>query len=423
MGQFRGDFSIMSLADLFQHLVNSRKQGTLTVTDGESRKIIHFGADGFRVLSEGPHRRVRLGDTLIRRKRITTAQLQRALEEQGAQHCRLGEALVRLEFLTEREVLDVVREQIEEEIYDLFTWQHAWFEFVEGAPPPILEGNDEAVAILNLDVMSVLMEAARRVDEWKLVRAQLPDDDAVYRLTVAGQQFARESPDDPLLQRIATLLDGQRTLRQTVDQSGFPRFEVYRLFYALHLQQILETVVAPRAPSPAPAAEAARARPPWAPDPEDLNTVGGTTRGILVVSSSPAARSVLGADLRRARYRVIEAMDAAEALAKLERERIHAILIDAVGDMPAVWAACQAMAKATSLPIFVLGTSRKREDIAEAIRLGARDYLLKPIPGTALLDRLAKLWKEGPEERMGDLTLRLQRKKRPPAAGDVTPSS
>lgn len=417
MGQFRGDFSIMSLSDLFQHLVNGRKQGTLTVTDGESRKVIHFGADSFRVLSEGSHRRVRLGDTLLRRKRLTTAQLQRALETQAERRCRLGEALVHLEFLTEREILDVVREQIEEEIYDLFTWQHAWFEFVEGAPPPILEGNDDAVAILNFDVMSVLMEAARRLDEWKMIRAQIPDDDATYRLNVSGQQFARESQEDAVLQRVAFLLDGHHTLRQVVDQSGFPRFEVYRLLYALHLQQVLDAVGAPRPASAAPAAaEAPHARPPWASDPEDLQTLGGTARGILVISSSPAARSVLGADLRRARYRVVEASDTADAAAKIERERVHAILIDSIGDMSGVWTACRAIANVTSLPIFVLGTSRRREDIAETIRIGARDYLLKPLPGTALLDRLSKLWKEGPTEKMGDLTLRLQRKKRTPEA-------
>ena len=62
------------------------------------------------------------------------------IEIAKSQNLLLGEALAQGGFVRQEDIDDVVRGQIEEEIYDLFLWDRADFEFVEG--PPIEELRD-----------------------------------------------------------------------------------------------------------------------------------------------------------------------------------------------------------------------------------------------------------------------------------------
>ncbi|MEK7867075.1 MAG: DUF4388 domain-containing protein, partial [Planctomycetota bacterium] len=70
---FKGDLSTISLADIFQTLSATQKQGTLNVGDGESVKAIYFGPEGVRLLSSGRRRLLRLGEMLVQAGRITPA--------------------------------------------------------------------------------------------------------------------------------------------------------------------------------------------------------------------------------------------------------------------------------------------------------------------------------------------------------------
>src|SRR5512140_2229728 len=54
---------------------------------------------------------VRLGELLLREKRVTPAQLQEALNQQRANGGRLGTTLVKLGFLTDEDITDVLSRQ------------------------------------------------------------------------------------------------------------------------------------------------------------------------------------------------------------------------------------------------------------------------------------------------------------------------
>ena len=223
---FKGDLSTIGLAEVFQMISMSQKEGTLIVKDHDSRKSIYFGPNGVRLLSTGRRKGHRLGDMLLRAGKVTQEQIDNALENSRIQKRMLGEILVEAGAVTEPEIDQVVREQIEEEIYDLFLWRKADFEFIEGPPGEGLTDADSNVTRLAFDVNGLLLEAVRRADEWSVINQQVPSLDSVFVFVSESDRNEEDKVAPDALKRVYRLIDGQRTLSEIVDNSGVGKFEV-----------------------------------------------------------------------------------------------------------------------------------------------------------------------------------------------------
>src|SRR5258706_14712861 len=97
----KGDLSTVGLAEVFQMISMSQKQGTILVQDGESRKAIYFGKEGVSLLSTGKRKGFRIGDILCRFGKITAVQLDEVLQRQRESKRMLGEELIASGVVTE----------------------------------------------------------------------------------------------------------------------------------------------------------------------------------------------------------------------------------------------------------------------------------------------------------------------------------
>src|SRR5437016_1748537 len=125
----KGSVKAFSLDQLFEFLHASGHMGTLRVTHKTTaKKTIYLWHGGVYV--ERSEWSYRLGDVLIRFGYISRPQLDQALEKQKlTPEIRLGDVLCQLGFTTKEQILQARRKQVEEEIYDLFSWEDAFFEF------------------------------------------------------------------------------------------------------------------------------------------------------------------------------------------------------------------------------------------------------------------------------------------------------
>lgn len=221
----KGSLSSIGLADIFQMLSMSGKCGTLTVSDAESRKQIYFGSGKVSLLSSGGKKAARLGEILVGSGKITKAQLELALREQKKTGDLLGSALVKMGFITQEDINDAVRIQIEDEICHLFAWENAEFEFEEGDPPPELVSPTSRATMLSFDVNALLMEAARRIDEWRLIQKEIPSPHMVFR--------RMGEPEAPPHKRLAAFFDGSRTVEEAIEAGSLPRFETFKSLYEM----------------------------------------------------------------------------------------------------------------------------------------------------------------------------------------------
>jgi len=171
--EIRGSTGSQDLPAIFhmmaQLLAMTSKEGLLTVWDDRQKKSVYFSRRGVTLLSDPDKKAVSpAGSALVKKGKISEADLQKALKKQtsGGGRKLLGEILCEMKLVTEDEIYELVREQIEEEIMDMLSWEKAQFEFRESEPPEELDDQTRSYTTLTLNPTELLLEAARRLDEW-----------------------------------------------------------------------------------------------------------------------------------------------------------------------------------------------------------------------------------------------------------------
>jgi tetratricopeptide (TPR) repeat protein len=222
----KGSLKEASLPDVLQLLAMGKKTGCLAVTHRSNFGYIFF-EKGRICYASIVNRRDRLGDMLVKNAVISQQQLDNAIAAQGKQReKRIGELLVEQSALTREELHQYVRRQIEEAVYFLFTWMQGTFNFEADVHP------EEQDLLVSINPESLLLEGARRMDEWNLVEKKIPSFDLVFEL----DNTRLETSDAELTEEQRTVLDlvdGHRDVQSIVEESGLVEFEVGKALYGL----------------------------------------------------------------------------------------------------------------------------------------------------------------------------------------------
>lgn len=217
---FKGNLEILNLSDIFQSLAANRHSGTLVVNDGKREKKIYFAEGEVTLLSSS--RRMKLGELLIAAGKITEEDLDLALKLQKQSRKKLGEILVEEGFCADEDIFKLVRMQIEEEIYDLFLWRKAEFEFIADQIPEDMAREAPNLTRLALNTNSLIMEAIRRLDEWNLMRDLVPTTKEVFvvadaRALAEARTIERFRPE---------LVDGKTTVEGLAEKMLMSEFDL-----------------------------------------------------------------------------------------------------------------------------------------------------------------------------------------------------
>ncbi|HXY19729.1 MAG TPA: DUF4388 domain-containing protein, partial [Gemmatimonadales bacterium] len=230
-----GPLKELGLHDVFQLLDLSRKTGVLRITshlrDNEGTVFFASGAIVFAQIRSNPHR---IGDRLVEGGRITVEELShaRAVQQREGSKRRLGQILVEMGALSARELAHEVERHIEEAVFELLSWREGSFSFAEGDL-----GEAPADALVSLPTEKVLMEGARRIDEWSRIEAHVPHlgvIPALAPLEAAGGADAAPILDlRPAEWAVLAEVDGARDLRQIAVALHLPEFDVSRTVFGL----------------------------------------------------------------------------------------------------------------------------------------------------------------------------------------------
>jgi CheY-like chemotaxis protein len=382
VGQIKGDLDLMGIAQLLQTLSASDCRGVLTIAKGDVEKVIDFGGTGIRLVS-GVQRTNPLGEILVRTGKVTLAELDALLAEHRASGKRLGEVVVERGIVTQEAIDFALREQVAEEIFDLFIWSGATFSFNNDRRAlNALEPGPLAGVTLDLNLMSLMIEAARRVDEFGQIQKIIPD----HRL-IAQQIELPSRLDDPSLDRNAVeevlpLADGSRTVGDIIEASFYPKFTVLRTLYGLSLQGAIKIrdrgdVRGPITVMHRPAASS--------------GSGPGSTASVMVISRLETFRSALGFCMRTARWQAVEASDWTEGRAALARQKIDVIVLDVPLETEDGLSLCREIRADTRIPMILLSGNGTKQAIVHSLQSGAEYVLLKPLKEDLLLDRISEI--------------------------------
>ena len=179
----QGSLREFNLPNILQLVKMSASTGALSLRRGDTRGKIFFAAGSICYAFAQPQS-VPIGQRFVNARYITPAQLrdEAAVAAAGAPGSgRLGSVLVEMGLIDRGPLDAVVREQIQDTVFDFFGWPDGEFEF-----------NDDEVAedediFVEMQVENVIMESCRRIDELEFILEQLGSLESVPRLAARAR--------------------------------------------------------------------------------------------------------------------------------------------------------------------------------------------------------------------------------------------
>jgi hypothetical protein len=241
----QGTLKTMSLTDLLQFLAAGRKSGTLKFDCGKVTKQVYF-KNGLIVGSKSNDPREYLGQVLLHYGKVDDSQLKAAREVQRTSGAKLGEVLVAQGFLTEDEVLDILKTRTLDAIYDLFMWDEGDFEFYDEDPLP------EDLLLIEVEPTNVIMEGIYRIDELARYRTLVPSDRAILELSpgwTASLKLGKE------FRQVLFFVEKRMSVAEICYHMHASAFHVYGQLYTLISEGVARVAGEKPVEEPAPGSE------------------------------------------------------------------------------------------------------------------------------------------------------------------------
>lgn len=225
-----GPLRELGIHDVFQLLDLARKTGVLRVTSElrQNGGTVYFdsGAVIAAEIQSNPHP---LGSLLVRMGKLAEADFHRARDMQtSGDRRRLGDVLVAIGAISRKELERQVRAQVEEVIFELMGWSEGYFSFTEAALDDV-----PAQATVRIPTEALLMEAARRIDEWSRIESKIPHLGVVPRLVAPDGSDAGPMDLRPAEWEVLTAVDGVRDVRELASVTRRSEFDVARTLFGL----------------------------------------------------------------------------------------------------------------------------------------------------------------------------------------------
>lgn len=220
----------LGVQEVFQLLDLSRKTGILRVTSEtgapegyvyfEKGRVVHAGIRG---------QPSSVAELLLSSGRASALDLEHARRFAGSGNgATLLDVLVRAGGVSSRAVERLLCAHVESVVFELMTWRDGFTSFEE-KPLSDLASEDR----VSLRAESLLMESARRVDEWSHIVDRVPDLSAIPMLS---PDAADESTPLDLLPdewEVLGLVDGERDLRTIANTLMQPASDVAKVLHSL----------------------------------------------------------------------------------------------------------------------------------------------------------------------------------------------
>ncbi len=232
-----GELKEVGLADICQLLAMGRKTGCLSVTDRSNFGYVYFD-EGVVVHATVLNRPDRLGELLVHNEVVVPEALDqarsRAAQENGTHYAHL---LVEEGDLSPQELERFVRIEVEEAVYQLFSWEDGSFRFRTGERP-----DGGVPATVTIPAENLLLEGARRVDEWTQIRTEVSSREAVFTVVNEPPSQADLTPQQS---RVLDLVDAKRTVGRITRESGLVEFEAARALFDMVREGWIQAVDSP----------------------------------------------------------------------------------------------------------------------------------------------------------------------------------
>jgi hypothetical protein len=238
---FQGDLKSLTLATVLQILSTEGKTGVLEISRGQAKSSIYFKRGKIVAASTG-HKEFRIGQILCERGLISRETLREVLVKARNMRKPVGEIVLSLGYVSPVALKEIVRRLVREAVLDVFLWEEGTFAFRECD----VAFDDSLTEEIN--TMEIILEAARRMDEWAVMKKVIPSDTVVFQVSDLAKQEGKKITLQTEELRLISMLDGSKSVRDLVRESGAEEFDVYKTLYAMATSRLIQATDGPARP-------------------------------------------------------------------------------------------------------------------------------------------------------------------------------
>jgi tetratricopeptide (TPR) repeat protein len=234
----------LGLFDLFQLLHINKKTGRLIVTDGPDGKeaqIIFQGGDTcFAVIHDRVPKTVA---ALLAEWGVIDEGSVARVENALPKYPTLVDCLEGEHIAARGHLESFLANCIRDSVYEIFKWDRGECRFIEE------EIDQRRDIVIPLNTENLILEGARRIDEWSNISGKVPSRHSIFKLSAVGQEGQRLNLK-PREWEILSLIDGKRSVKEVNDAVGGDLFSTSKLIYGLVVMGVIELVNAETAAAP-----------------------------------------------------------------------------------------------------------------------------------------------------------------------------
>jgi CheY-like chemotaxis protein len=223
----KGDVSHFRTVEVMQMLGLQRQTGRLTLKRSGTGADIFF-RDGAVVFatSTSSGGTLDLSELLKKTCRLEDDSVGHALRIAEMTHQPIDAVLAQEKMVNPRAFAENLRRHTESAVYKIMAWRDGNFVF-EKTPPPIF------ATPLQIKVDDLLLEGARRADEWTLIEQKIPDFEMVFEAMIGNAEELTTRGMSDIDMTVFSLINGKRTVQDIIDVSCLGEFEVAKSLFIL----------------------------------------------------------------------------------------------------------------------------------------------------------------------------------------------
>ena len=227
VGGLQGNLSSFRIIELMQMLGLQRQSGRLTITRDNGGAVIYFKDGGlsyaYSACDEG---KAGLEGLLRRTCKLPEDSLRHALRIAEMTEQPIDGVLAQERLFDIKAFSECLKSHTESAVYKAMAWRDGNFVFEKGASPVFANP-------LSIKVDDLLLEGARRADEWVLIQQRIPNFSVVFESMIGNaEELTRRGLSDVDM-KVFSQIDGRRTVQEIIDATCAGEFDVAKSLFIL----------------------------------------------------------------------------------------------------------------------------------------------------------------------------------------------
>ena len=232
----KGNLRDFSLTQLLNLINLAQKTGRLAI-EGTGEPVYIFFREGKLAYAETAQPGSNLANVLYQTQKLTRAQYQFIQSRAGDMSDKeLGLSLINASYLSQQEILNVLKNHFLGILNQLFLWAEGFFQFENNLTPP------DGKITLRIGLENIIIEGSRRARELENLQDEIPSLEMALKfvdrpgVNIRNIRLSREE------WRVITYINPKNTIRQIARVNQLNDMEIRRIVYGLLQAGLIEIV-------------------------------------------------------------------------------------------------------------------------------------------------------------------------------------